>query len=109
MFTRKTHFLRRSKMLGLLAAILLTVALRGQTPAAETKDPLGRSTPQASVFHFLEACHAREYAKALHYLALPWMPPEQPAKDGPALGRQLEDLLDATPFVIAPLSRDAEG
>jgi len=96
-------------VLGLLAAILLAVALRAQTPVPETKDPLGRSTPQDSVFHFLEACHAREYAKALHYLDLRRMPPEQRAKDGPDLVRQLEDLLDDTPFDIATLSRDPEG
>jgi hypothetical protein len=32
-----------------------------------------------------------------------------PSKDGPELARQLEDLLDDTPFDIATLSRDPEG
>ena len=37
------------------------------------------------------------------------MPPEKRAKDGPELARQLEDLLDDTPFDITTLSRDPEG
>ena len=97
------------KLLGLVAAILLAGVLRAQTSVPETKDPLGRGTPQNSVLHFLEACHARDYAKALYYLDLRRMPPEERAKNGPELGRQLEDLLDDTPFDIATLSRDPEG
>src|SRR5260370_30072796 len=93
----------------LLAAILLAAVLRAQTSTLEIKDPLGRGTPQDSVFHFLQACHARDYAKALHYLDLRRMPPEERAKNGPELARQLEDLLDDTPFDIATLSRNPEG
>ena len=76
---------------------------------AEQKDPLGRSSPQASVIHFLEACHARDYTKAAHYLDLRQMPPADRAKAGPDLALQLEDLLDDTPFDIATLSRDLLG
>src|SRR4029077_3570063 len=94
-------------MLKLLA--LFAVVLRAQTPLPEAKDPLGRSTPQESIFQFLEACHARDYSKALRYLDLRNMPPAQRAKDGPDLARQLEDLLDDTPFDITMLSRDPEG
>jgi len=61
-------------MLKLLAALLFAVILRAQPPASEAKDPLGRSTPQESVFHFLEACHSREYSKAIYYLDLRQMP-----------------------------------
>jgi MscS family membrane protein len=93
----------------LFAAILLTGVLCAQTPVAETKDPLGRSTPQESVFQFLEACHARDYSKALYYLDLRRISPAARAKDGPELARQLEDLLDDTPFEITTLSRDPEG
>jgi MscS family membrane protein len=96
-------------MLRLAAVVLLVAALRAQTPAPETKDPLRRSTPQESVFQFLEACHARDYSKALYYLDLRRMSPAARAKDGPELARQLEDLLDDTPFDIATLSRDPEG
>ena len=93
----------------LLAAILLAGVLHAQTPVPETKDPLGRNTPQDSVFQFLQACHARDYSKAVHYLDLRKMPAEERAKDGPELARQLEDLLDDTPFDITTLSRDPEG
>src|SRR5579872_3714347 len=96
-------------MVRLLAAILLAGVLMGQTPDAETKDSLGRTTPQESVFQFLEACHARDYSKALYYLDLRQMSPAARAKDGPELAMQLEDLLDDTPFDITTLSRDPEG
>ena len=89
------------------AILFLAAALPAQP--AETKDPLGRSTPQDSVFQFLQACHARDYRKALHYLDLRGMPPDQRAKQGPILAQQLEDLLDDTPFDITTLSRDPEG
>ena len=93
----------------LLAVILLTGVVRAQTPISETQDPLGRNTPQESVFQFLEACHARDYSKALRYLDLRRMPQTERAQDGPELARELEDLLDDTPFDIATLSRDPEG
>jgi hypothetical protein len=93
----------------LLAAILLAGVLCAQTPVAETKDPLGRSTPQESVFQFLEACHARDYSKELYYLDLRRMSPAARAKDGFELALQLEDLLDDTSFEITTLSRDPEG
>ena len=93
----------------LLIAILTASVLSAQTPVPESKDPLGRGTPQSAVFQFLEACHSRDYEKALHYLDLRRMPPASRSKDGPELARQLEDLLDDTPFSVATLSRDPEG
>ena len=93
----------------LLATLLFIGVLRAQTPIPEAKDPLGRSTPQESIFQFLEACHARDYSKAIYYLDLRRMRAAARAKDGPELARQLEDLLDDTPFDITTLSRDAEG
>jgi MscS family membrane protein len=96
-------------MARLLAAILLAGVLRAQTPDPETKDSLGRTTPQESVFQFLQACHARDYSKALYYLDLRQMSPAERAKEGPELAMQLEDLLDDTPFDITTLSRDPEG
>ncbi len=89
--------------------MLLADVLHAQTPVPEAKDPLGRNTPQDSVLHFLEACHARDYSKALRYLDLRKMPPADRAKEGPELARQLEDLLDDTPFDIAMLSHSPEG
>jgi MscS family membrane protein len=93
----------------LLALVLLAGALYAQPPAPEPKDPLGRNTPQDSIFHFLEACHARDYSRAAHYLDLRHMSVSERAKAGPELARQLEDLLDDTTFDIATLSRDPEG
>src|ERR1700686_3031492 len=96
-------------MLKLFATLLFAVVLSAQTPTPEVKDPLGRNTPQGSIFQFLEACHARDYAKAIYYLDLRRMPAGTRAKDGPELAMQLEDLLDDTPFEITTLSRDPEG
>ncbi len=70
---------------------------------------MGRTTPQETVFQFLETCHARDYTKAAHYLDLRRMPAAERAKRGPELAAQLEDLLDDTPFDISMLSRDPEG
>ncbi len=92
-----------------LVVMLFAGILRAQTPVPEQKDPLGRDTPQDSVFHFLEACHARDYIKALRYLDLRRMTPADRAKQGQDLARQLEDLLDDTPFDITMLSRDPQG
>src|ERR1700687_4141649 len=93
----------------LFAVLLFALVLRAQTPVQEIKDPLGRGTPQESVFRFLEACHARDYSKATYYLDLRRMPAAARAKDGTDLARQLEDLLDDTTFEITTLSRDPEG
>jgi MscS family membrane protein len=95
--------------LAITALFVLTGTLPAQTPASGVNDPLGRSSPQASIFQFLEACHSRDYAKAVHFLDLRGMSPADRAKNGPALARQLEDLLDDTGFDIATLSRNPEG
>src|ERR1700730_18815349 len=92
-----------------LIAMLLAGVLHAQTPVPQESDPLNRSTPQDSVFHFLEACHAHDYSKAVRYLDLRKMSTVERAKQGPDLARQLEDLLDDTPFDITMLSRDPEG
>ena len=99
----------KGRVLTLVALISLAGVLRAQAPAPETKDPLGRTTPQEAVFQFLEACHAHDYSKATHYLDLRRMPAPDRAKQGPELAAQLEDLLDDTPFDITMLSRDPEG
>src|SRR5215471_14116158 len=99
----------KPRALTLLIFISLAGVLGAQTPAPEPKDPLGRTTPQEAIFQFLEACHARDYSKASHYLDLRRMPAAERAKQGPQLATQLEDLLDDTPFDITMLSRDPEG
>ena len=93
----------------LLAWLLFAVVLCAQTPAPEVKDPLGRTTPQQTIFNFLEACHARDYAKATYYLDLSRMSAGDRVKAGPDLAMQLEDLLDDSTFDIATLSRDPDG
>ena len=57
----------------------------------------------------MEACYARDYLKASHYLDLRSMPASERGQNGPALAAQLEDLLDDTPFDITSLSRQPEG
>ncbi len=91
-----------------LAIIMLAATLRAEAPV-EAKDPLGRNSPQESVFQFLEACHARNYSKALYYMDLRRLTPTDRAKNGEDLARQLEDLLDDTSFDISTLSREPEG
>src|SRR5258708_12146303 len=93
----------------LLASVLCAQAPASKAPAPEAKDSLGRTTPQDSVFQFLEACHARDYTKAILYLDLKKIPAAQRAKDGPDLPRQFEHLLDDTSFQITTLTRHPEG
>lgn len=93
----------------ILILVLAAAALPAQPPPPEQKDPLGRDTPRDAVFQFLDACHSHNFAKAQRYLDLRNMSPAERAKNGPEAARQLEDLLDDTPFDISMLSRDAEG
>ena len=94
-----------------LELLVAAVAAQGTNspPQAPPSDPLGRATPQDAVLNFLDACHARQYGKAWHYLDLRQMSPADREKNGPELARQLEDLLDDTPFDIATLSRSPLG
>jgi len=110
--------LGQKRLLLSVALVLVgTVVLMAQNPAPNPaqdsapppQDPLGRTSPQDAIVRFLEACHARQYTKAAHYLDLRHLPPGERDKNGPELARQLEDLLDDTPFDIATLSRSPEG
>ncbi|HZT31055.1 MAG TPA: mechanosensitive ion channel family protein [Bryobacteraceae bacterium] len=81
-------------------------------PAAPSKssDPLNRDTPQSAVFSFLEACHARNYARAWRYLDLRKLPAGQRLKEGPELAQELVRILDRdVQFDVASLSREAAG
>jgi MscS family membrane protein len=89
--------------------LLLAGPLLAQSTEPPPNDPLGRATPQDAVYQFLEACHARQYNKAAHFLDLRQMPTGDREKTGPELARQLEDLLDDTPFDIATLSKSPLG
>ena len=94
---------------GVCIALFTVTALWAQNNAPAPLDPLGRTSPQDAIMQFLEACHARQYAKAAHYLDLRQLPKGDRDKGGADLARQLEDLLDDTPFDIATLSRSADG
>jgi MscS family membrane protein len=100
---------QRSITLRLGLVLLAASPLLAQGAAPTPNDPLGRATPQDAVYHFLEACHHREYAKAAHYLDLRQMPAGEREKNGLQLAQQLEDLLDDTPFDIATLSSSPVG
>lgn len=89
--------------------LLLATPLLAQGTEPPPNDPLGRTTPQDAIYQFLEACHAGQYTKAGHFLDLRQMPAGDREKEGPELARQLEDLLDDTPFDIATLSRSPVG
>ncbi|HVV45744.1 MAG TPA: mechanosensitive ion channel family protein [Bryobacteraceae bacterium] len=101
-----------------VAALAAAWVVSGQTPPAAApspapapaqNDPLGRTSPQNSIYQFLEAAHSNDYFRAQRYLDLRSMSTTDRAKQGPDLAKQLEDLLDDTGFDIATLSRDAEG
>jgi MscS family membrane protein len=94
---------------GVGIALFTVTALWAQNNAPAPLDPLGRTSPQYAIMQFLDACHARQYAKAAHYLDLRQLPKADRDKGGSDLAQQLEDLLDDTPFDIATLSQSAEG
>ena len=76
----------------------------------KSQDPLHRESPRSSVYSFLEACHARNYAQAWRYIDLRNAPPDQRSQNGPQLARQLEQILDRdVRFDVASLSGNPEG
>ncbi len=82
------------------------------TSAVQVKpqDPLNRTTPQSSVLSFLDACHLKNYQRALHYLDLGSIPSEERAQQGAQLAQELEQVLNSdAQFDVATLSRDPEG
>ncbi|HWF09766.1 MAG TPA: mechanosensitive ion channel family protein [Bryobacteraceae bacterium] len=93
---------------GMACAQVPTPVPKPASSSQTGKDPLGRDTPQSSIVRFLEACHARDYTRAAYYLDRRGLSQADRQK-GPELARQLEDLLDDTPFDIASLSREPEG
>jgi MscS family membrane protein len=96
-------------MLKILGFLLAVGAALAQTPPAPVNDPLGRTTPQSAILHFLEACHSRDYSKAAYYLDLRKISQADRSKAGAQLAVQLEDILDDTPFDIATLNMSPDG
>jgi MscS family membrane protein len=78
--------------------------------AAKPQDPLNRTTPQSSVLAFLDACHSKNYQRAIHYLDLGNIPAEDRTQQGVELAQELEQILNSdAQFDVAALSRDPEG
>jgi MscS family membrane protein len=94
---------------GVGIALFAVTGLWAQSSVPAPHDPFGRTSAQDAILQFLEACHARNYAKAAHYLDLRRLPKADQDKGGADLAQQLERLLDDTPFDIATLSRSPEG
>jgi MscS family membrane protein len=101
---------------------LAALALMAQSPAAlesgssdapaqsAQKDPLGRSSPQSTMYGFLEACRKHDYVRATHFLDLRDKKPEERLKVGPELAQQLQEILDKdSQFDLADLSSEPEG
>jgi MscS family membrane protein len=99
---------------------LASLALTAQTPAVEgssapqaqttKKDPLDRTSPQSTMYGFLEACRKHDYLRATHFLDLRDKKPEERLKIGPELAQQLQEVLDRdSQFDLSDLSAEPEG
>ncbi|MBV9303559.1 MAG: mechanosensitive ion channel family protein [Acidobacteriaceae bacterium] len=98
----------------ILVAQGLTNVLSGSKSSKPTSpsasDPLDRTTPRNSIFHFLEACHDNNFRRASLYLDLRRIKPEDRAAQGPELAKQLGALLDYDPhFEVENLNNTPEG
>jgi MscS family membrane protein len=90
------------------SAQILPSAKPASAPA--NSDPLDRDSPQSSVVSFLEAAHAKNFARAWRYLDLRNMPEDRRLEGGTELARELETILDRdTQFDVGNLSRSPEG
>jgi MscS family membrane protein len=101
-----------------LAALTLTaqspaaLVSGSSAPEAQTTrlDPLGRTSPQSTMYGFLEACRKHDYARAAHFLDLRDKKPEERLKLGPELARELQEILDKdSQFDLTDLSAEPEG
>ncbi|MGA7411879.1 MAG: mechanosensitive ion channel domain-containing protein, partial [Bryobacteraceae bacterium] len=98
--------------LSLTAQPLTPLASGSSTAAARTipQDPLGRTSPQSTMYGFLEACRKHDYVRAAHFLDLRDKKPEDRLKLGPELAQQLQGILDKdSQFDLADLSSEPDG
>jgi MscS family membrane protein len=94
--------------LGAIVLIVLPLARAADPPPPA--DPLKRTSPQSTVLAFLEACKAKDYSRALHYLDLKKLPVESRLEKGKLLAEQLERVLEHdAQFDAAALSSDPAG
>ncbi len=92
-----------------LSGLLANGKSKTAAPAA-LSDPLKRNTPRSSIYSFLEACHANNYALASQYLDLQGISTRARATEGADLAKQLGVLLDRNPhFEVGRLSNSPEG
>ena len=93
---RPAIFVARIAVAFLFLAGFVRVAAQTTSEVTPQKgqDPLDRDSPQSSVFSFLEACRAKNYARAWRYLDLRGVSENKRSDDGPQLARQLEQVLD---------------
>jgi MscS family membrane protein len=97
-------------VLGISFSVHAEVPSSGAGGPPKSEDPLHRDSPQSSVVAFLEACHARNYTLAWRYMDLRKLPADQRLKEGPALARQLTEILDRdAQFDVASLSPKPAG
>jgi len=97
-------------VLGISFSVYAEAPSSGAGGPPKSEDPLHRDSPQSSVVAFLEACHARNYTLAWRYMDLRKLPADQRLKEGPALARQLTEILDRdAQFDVASLSPKPAG
>jgi MscS family membrane protein len=95
------------------------MGLNAQNPVATSappshpsapRDPLGRDSPQSSVFALQQACHDKRYERAARYIDLRRLPQAQRLKDGSSIALELCEVLDRdTQFEVANLSLEPLG
>lgn len=93
-----------------ITAAAQTPAPPASTPPVPAQDPLNRTSPQSAVLGFLDACHAGNFQRAIHYLDLKQIPSAERLAQGTRLSQQLEQILNGdAQFDVAALSRDPGG
>jgi MscS family membrane protein len=74
------------------------------------EDPLGRGSPRGAVQGFLQAARERDFERAARYLDLSPVPAGERGARGPALARQLKQVLDRVLWVeLDRMSSSGEG
>jgi MscS family membrane protein len=96
-----------------LAQTVATAAASTPSKAAASaapQDPYNRTSPETSVWSFLETCRDKNYAAATRYLDLRDLSSEERRSAGPRLAQELGQALESDPqFDVAALSRDPQG
>jgi MscS family membrane protein len=95
---------------GSMVALLLFGLLLATPAAAGEEVGIDRSSPQATMRGYLEACRDGAYERATRYLNLDPVPPDERAERGPVLAAQLKAVLDQKLWVdLESLSSEPAG